>query len=151
LEAKLAQMEAEMEELKQKNAQLEDANVTLRNEIEELKHDPMDEFNADVVEFFANIQNEKKYCCECNNVELTGYADIMCPSCLTNMTIGLNNSFQSYCERCQEVEVTDGNYICKACFDSVEVSEDYIPDNNSEDLDCGEMSPRGYEMEDSDE
>lgn len=147
LEAKLAKMEAEMEELKQKNAQLEDENVTLKSEIEELKHDPMDEFNTDVAEFFANMQNEKKYCCECNDVELTGYADIVCPSCLNG---NVQRSYQTTCYKCHEVEMNDGNYICQACFDMVGVSEDYIPDNNSEDLDSGERSPRGYDIEDSD-
>jgi predicted esterase len=146
LEAKLAKMETEMEELKQQNAQLEDENATLRSDISELKHNPDDDLNADIAEFFANQKNEKKYCCECHDVELTGYADVVCPSCLDG---SFQRSYQTTCYKCHEVEMNDGNYICQACFESVEVSGNYIPDNNSEDLDSGERSPRGYDMEDS--
>jgi FtsZ-binding cell division protein ZapB len=147
LEAKLAQMEKEMEELKQKNSELEAENANLRSNVEELKNNPDNDLNSDVAEFFANQKNEKRYCCECHNVELTGYYDIVCPSCLNG---NVHTSYQTTCYKCHEVELNDGNYICQSCFESTEVSGDFIPDNNSEDLDSGERSPRGYDIEDSD-
>jgi hypothetical protein len=180
LETRLAEMEKEMEKLKQQNIVLEDKNSTLTSMLDEKQH--FANFKENIDEYLAN--ECKKYCYECNSVELTGYAEIVCPSCLDQKMKEMN---PSHCDLCNVAEVSNGNYICEECFykgdrdveetsryneiincsqvdvdsildlsnndhnDQVEVSGIYDLDNNSEDLDSGERSPRFCESDSEDE
>ena len=181
LETRLAEMEKEMEQLKQKNIVLEDKNSTLTSMLDEQQH--FADFKENIDEYLSN--ECKKYCYECNSVELTGYAEIVCPGCLDEKMKEMN---PSHCDVCNVVEVFNGNYICEECFykrdrefeensrydeiinssqvdldsilnlsnnnyhnDQVEVSGIYDLDNNSEDLDSGERSPRFCDSDSEDE
>lgn len=179
LETRLAEMEKEMEQLKHQNVLLEDKNSILTSRLDEEQH--FTDFKESMDEYLAN--ECKKYCYECNSVELTGYAEIICPSCLDEKMKEMNSS---HCDVCNVAEVSNGNYICEECFykgdrdveetsryddiinsshmnvdglidlsnsthDNVEVSGIYDLDNNSEDLDSGERSPRFCDSDSEDE
>jgi len=142
LEAKVAEMEKEIAYLNDKteflNAELEEIKDKARMD-EIIRHQETDwdnEFSSIINQTFESEQIVR-HCCDCRAVELTGYAELCCPTCLEKR---MDIAFPSVCERCENA-VDNGNYICEECFYAIPAIpyDDYIAD-----LESGERTPRGY-------
>lgn len=141
LEAKVAEMEKEIAYLNDKteflNAELEDikGKERMAEIIRQQEVDWDNEFSSIINQTFESEINVR-HCCDCRDVELTGYAELCCPTCLEKR---MNIACPSVCEKCDKNEVDNGNYICEECFYAIP-AVDYIAD-----LESGERTPRGYD------
>jgi hypothetical protein len=142
-------MEQEMLKMKEEIDQLKDEKDALVAELQEIKDQArMHEIIQQEVDWnneFSSIINQTfeservaRYCCDCREEEVFGYAELCCPSCLMKR---MDIAFPSVCEKCEKNSVDNGNYICEECFYAIPAIpyDDYVAD-----LESGERTPRGY-------
>jgi hypothetical protein len=143
-------MEQEMIKMKEEIDQLKEDKDALAAELQEIKdkarmHEFIRQQEVDLNNEFSSIINQTfeservaRYCCDCREEEVFGYAELCCRSCLINR---MDVAFPSVCEKCEKNSVDNGNYICEECFYAIPAIpyDDYVAD-----LESGERTPRGY-------
>ena len=143
-------MEQEMLKMKEEIDQLKEEKDALSAELQEIKdqarmHENIRQQEVDLNNEFSRIINQTfeservaRYCCDCREEEVFGYAELCCRSCLIKR---MDIAFPSVCEKCEKNSVDNGNYICEECFYAIPAIQydDFVAD-----LESGERTPRGY-------
>jgi hypothetical protein len=133
MEQEMLKMKEEIDQLKEEIQEIKDKGRM--HEIIQQEVDLNNEFSSIINQTFES-ERVVRYCCDCREEEVFGYAELCCPSCLITR---MNIAFPSVCERCEKNSVDNGNYICEECFYAIPTdSDDFL------DLESGEASPRGY-------
>jgi hypothetical protein len=136
-------MEQEMLKMKEEIDQLNDEIKEIKDKarmheiIRQQEVDWDNEFSSVIDQTFES-ERVPRYCCDCRDEEVVGYAKLCCPSCLMKR---MDIAFPSVCEKCEKNSVDNGNYICEECFYAIPAVpyDDYVAD-----LESGELTPRGY-------
>jgi len=133
MEQEMLKMKEEIDQLKDEIKEIKDK--ARMHEIIQQEVDLNNEFSRIINQTFES-ERVARYCCDCREEEVFGYAELCCPSCLITR---MNIAFPSVCERCEKNSVDNGNYICEECFYAIPTdSDDFL------DLESGERTPRGY-------